>query len=270
MNVIKEKKDIRDEIFKNIQGKTFKANICVNESGVIVGLDKAIEKSKKIGLESYKLVKVGQEVKRNTPILKVYGTPKKLTIGENYFLGTIGKYSGIATAAKRAKRLSSNNFKIVCGGWKKMPYKLKKSIRQAIIVGGIRPRICEDPFIYLDKNYVRMYGGITNILKAVRKIERIKVIQIKGEFNKIEKEVIEAATNGADIIMIDTGKVNDCKTASRVLKENNLRKNRKIAFGSNIKLEDIPKLKNYDIDIIDIGRAIIDAPLLDLSFDVIQ
>jgi nicotinate-nucleotide pyrophosphorylase len=33
-------------------------------------------------------------------------------------------------------------------------------------------------------------------------------------------------------------------------------------------MEDIPKLREKDVDIIDIGRAILDAPMLDISFDV--
>jgi nicotinate-nucleotide pyrophosphorylase (carboxylating) len=42
----------------------------------------------------------------------------------------------------------------------------------------------------------------------------------------------------------------------------------KLAFGGGVKLSDLPKLQDEDLDIVDMGRAILDAPLLDLRYDV--
>jgi nicotinate-nucleotide pyrophosphorylase (carboxylating) len=43
-----------------------------------------------------------------------------------------------------------------------------------------------------------------------------------------------------------------------------------LAFGGGIKLEDIPALVKKGVDILDIGSAILDAPWLDLSYDVVK
>ncbi len=54
------------------------------------------------------------------------------------------------------------------------------------------------------------------------------------------------------------------------LNQLNLRKKVKIAFGGNVTLDDIDVLKDLDIDVLDIGRQIIDAPLLDMRLEVVD
>jgi nicotinate-nucleotide pyrophosphorylase (carboxylating) len=43
----------------------------------------------------------------------------------------------------------------------------------------------------------------------------------------------------------------------------------RVAFAGGIRLEDIPELADLGIHILDIGAAVVDAPLLDMKFDVI-
>jgi len=150
-----------------------------------------------------------------------------------------------------------------------MPHQMKEEIREAIRLGGSGLRITEHPFVYLDKNYVRMFGGIVQTLLAVRELEdRMKVIQIRGETEPIVREAVVAAEHGADIIMVDTGDIDDLRSVSSALSREGLRTRVKIAFGGSIPLEEIPHIVEADVDILDIGRAIIDAPMLDIRLDV--
>ena len=71
--------------------------------------------------------------------------------------------------------------RIVSGGWKKMPIEIKDHIRKAALDGGIKVRILHKPFVYLDKNYVRIFGGIKRAIQAVSSLERPVVIQVRGE-----------------------------------------------------------------------------------------
>jgi nicotinate-nucleotide pyrophosphorylase (carboxylating) len=159
---------------------------------------------------------------------------------------------------------------VISGGWKKMPSSLKNYIREAIRAGGLRFRICEDPFIYLDKNYVAMLGGIRKALISVAKYEnRVKVIQLKTHGEKLAEESKIAVRFGANIVMIDTGQKKDIATVSRTLRRAGLRSKVKLAYAGNIELCDIPELQREDVDIVDIGRAIVDAPLLDMRLEVI-
>jgi nicotinate-nucleotide pyrophosphorylase (carboxylating) len=70
--------------------------------------------------------------------------------------------------------------------------------------------------------------------------------------------------------MIDTGQKEDIKMVDLVLRQQRLRHKVKIAFGGNIKIEDLKKLRKFPVDIVDIGKAIVDAPLLDMRMDIVR
>jgi nicotinate-nucleotide pyrophosphorylase (carboxylating) len=159
--------------------------------------------------------------------------------------------------------------KIVSGGWKKVSHQIKDEIREAVMIGGAGVRITDEPFVYLDKNYVRMLGGISPALRSVVRFnDRAKVVQIRGETGAISIEAILSVGCGADIVMVDTGNISDLQLVSEALRGQGLRGNVKIAFGGSIQIEDIPRFLDMDVDILDIGRAIIDAPMLDIRLDV--
>jgi len=263
------KADLRDAIFRHMECKRVKAVISSGQSGVVSGIGHMLETAAEIGVTIRLLVEEGEEVDEGGDIAVVEGTPKQICQSEDLLLGTIGKTSGIATAARRAVRLAGGRVRVVSGGWKKMPRRMKEEIREAIAVGGCGVRIAEEPFVYLDKNYVRMLGGISKSLLSVREIEgRIRVIQVRGETERIAREAVIAAENGADIIMVDTGDLSDLRGVSTALSVEGLRQKVTIAFGGSILLEEIPEIIKEDVDILDIGRAIIDAPMLEVRFDV--
>jgi len=263
--------DLRDIIFKDVINKKFTAVIISEEEGLLAGKEILEKKGKEIGIKFLFLLEDASQLKAGTVIARFIGNPKQIAICEDNLIGAISKYSGIATAASRTKQISKGKIKIVCGAWKKMPTEIKPFIRRAVKVGGLKTRIVDEDFVYLDKNYIRMFGSIGETLKSVEKIkDKVKVIQIRGETDSIEMEAIEAIKSGANILMVDTGRVKDVQKVLDVLRKENKRTLVKIAFASNIKIIDIGKLINLDIDILDIGRQIIDAPLLDMSLDVIN
>lgn len=263
--------DIRDAIFRNLTKKKVRAVIWTKQSGTVSGISRMIETAKQMKLSIQAAVRDGDDIAEGGTIAIIEGTPKEICLAEDMLIGIVGKTSGITTAARRAVSLAGGRVTIVSGGWKKMPTHMKGEIREAIKLGGSGLRITESPFVYLDKNYVRMFGGIVQALNAVREFEdRLKVIQIRGETEPIVREAVVAAEQGADIIMVDTGEVDDLKSVSSTLSKEGLRTGVKIAFGGSIPLEEIPHIVEIDVDILDIGRAIIDAPMLDIRLDVVE
>ncbi len=57
--------------------------------------------------------------------------------------------------------------------------------------------------------------------------------------------------------------------AERLL-QRGLRNRVKLAFGGGVKIESIDELKTLDIDILDIGRQIVDAPILDMRLEIVD
>jgi nicotinate-nucleotide pyrophosphorylase (carboxylating) len=265
------KKEIRDLIFSGMDGKKFRADISAQEGGILSGVRQLRSVCKTLGIRVRRCKKEGERIRPSDTIATIEGTAKQIARAEEELIGWVSKSSGIATAASRAKRLGGKKLKVVSGAWKKMPSPLKESIRQAVASGGIPYRISQIPLIYLDKNYVKMFGGVTPAILSVRKLQIPNIIvQLKSTGRRLLEESTFAAGNGAKIIMIDTGRMEDIRKVDLALCGKGLRKNVKIAFGGNIRLEDLRKIKKMPVEIVDIGKAIVDAPLLNMRMDVVK
>jgi len=260
--------DLRDNIFRNLKGKIAEAVIIADSNGIIAGTERAIQVAKQLGLTVTHMVNEGSYVEKGDIIMTVQGTVKQVIIGEEQLMGCISKPSGVATSAHQFIRATAGKPRIVSGAWKKMPIELKETIRAAVLTGGAHVRICDDPFIYLDKNYISVFGGIEETLAGVTHLHGyLKVLQLKGTYKDIGSEAREAAQLGADILFIDTGNVADIQSVVECIAAAGQRSRVQIAFGGGVKIEDIDEIRGLDVDILDIGQAIIDAPLLDLKYE---
>ncbi|HMK50938.1 MAG TPA: hypothetical protein VK551_00435 [Thermodesulfobacteriota bacterium] len=263
--------DVREELLKNVQRKKVTASIVVDEDGILAGITSTKEEAGKLGLSILKVVNEGSPVRKGDEVIRFSGTPRQIVMAEEILMGLMAKPSGIATRAHKFVKATGGKPKVVCGAWKKMPPSLKEMIREAILTGGALSRIEALPFAYLDKNYIELLGGIKKSLEAVTSLSHVsKVVQVRGRYQDIVSEACEAAESGADIVFIDSGKPDDVRRIVERLRQRGLREKVKIAFGGGVNLEAIDELKNLDIDILDIGRQIVDAPLLDMRLEIID
>ena len=263
--------DLRDDIFKCVMTRSVTADIIAEDAGIIAGIKAAEEKAKSLRLDIIQMAEEGQTVQRGDVIATVSGNPKQIALAEDQLIGLVAKPSGIATATRTCVDRAGPDIQIICGAWKKMPVVLKQIIRDAIVTGGGYFRISRDPFIYLDKNYIQMLGGIKSSLQAVAHFTGFKkVVQIKGRQKDIALEACEAAELNADILYVDSGQPEDLRELTDLLNRKSLRDRIKIAFGGSVKIEDIDRFKDLPVDILEIGRQIVDAPLLDLKLEVVE
>jgi nicotinate-nucleotide pyrophosphorylase (carboxylating) len=261
--------DLRDRIFRDVACTMVTACIIADEDGIVAETDIVAEEAARIGLFVEAILKEGTYVSKGDEIVRFRGTPKQTAMAEEVLIGLMSKPSGIATAMHVFMQKAGPRPRVVCGAWKKMPPQIKEPIRRAIVVGGGFFRATLEPFIYLDKNYIEILGGVQECLTAVSRMDGfVKVVQLKGRYKDIAHEACEAVRCGASIIFIDTGRMEDIGSVSNALSAHGLRRNVKIAYAGNIRAEDIETLKSMDVDILDVGRAIVDAPLLDMRMEV--
>lgn len=261
--------DIRDVIFRDILNEEFRAIIVPERDGILSGVTEAQEQISEIGIRLEWFKNEGDTVKKGEPIAAVTSTPKKIAIAEEKIIGTLAKYSGIATAAMKAVDLAQGRIRIVAGSWKKMPPAIKTGVRNAVVTGGASFRITTNQMIYIDKNYIRMLGSIPNVLATVKDFTAFtKVIQIKGEQFSIEEETKQALENGCNLLMVDTGNLDDFKRCLSVVNELGIRDSVEMAFAGNVKISNMETYINLGIDVLCIGKEIVDAPLLDMKIDV--
>lgn len=143
-------------------------------------------------------------------------------------------------------------------------------VRTATASGGAAFRICQPPMAYLDKNFIRMFGSIPAALDACQRLPGFtRVVQIRGITAGIEEETIQAVKGGAAILMVDTGELADLDCCLTTLDRLGGRKLAEVAFAGNVRLTDIPELAERGIDILCIGKEIVDAKLLDMKLDVL-
>ena len=263
-------RDTRDEIFRDVAGEAITAMVSAEADGTLFGLEAARRHAAELGLTVTARAEDGKRVRWGDIILLVQGPPKAVAQGEEVLIGAMAKPSGIATAAAEAVRRAARRARVVSGAWKKMPPELKHTVRSAIAAGGAAFRIADGPFLYLDKNYLRIFGGIRRALEATAHLaDHARVVQIRGEQRAIADEAAEAAAAGAAILMLDTGDPEDIDRVAARLRDLGLRDKVQIAFAGGIGLQDIESLAARDVDILDVGTAIVDAPLLPLRFDVV-
>jgi len=262
--------DVPQVLFSHINRYTVRAEVVATESGIAAGIENLERQAEELELRITLHASSGSKVQPGKVVATVTGNPVQIVRGEDLLLGAIAKFSGVATAAHTAIR-QAGHIRVVCGGWKKMPLKIKDELRDALQAGGVDIRIVPEPFLYLDKNYVRIFGSLERAVENTAKIPgRTVVIQLRGETMPIAEEAITAARYGAQVLMVDTSRLDDLRDVSIALRRENLRQQVEIAFAGNIGLGELKHLQKEDLDAVDIGRAILDAPLLDFRYDVVE
>ncbi len=268
---MKQTVDLRKDIFRGISENIVTACIYTDTDGILCGVEDACRVAETLGLNVDYFSADGASVYGGDLVLQISGSPEAIATAEDTLIGMIAKPSGVATAAKRFVHASHSKLRIVSGSWKKIPSSLKPILRKAVETGGAHVRISDKPMVYLDKNYVEMLGGIRESLLAVGHIQdREKVIQVRGRNGDIVYEAWEAVCHGAHIVYVDTGNVEDacrvCSELKPLLRDEF--EHVKIAFGGGVTLADMEHLSQLPLDIVGVGRAIIDAPLMDLRMEV--
>lgn len=262
--------DIREDIFRKCLGVRVTGALVAEEAGVQSGIERARRLMESLGLSFEAKTEDGGTLENHQEIACVTGNPVQIAQAEEKLIGALSKFSGIATAARAALQKANGKYSVVSGGWKKMPFELKEPIRQAVRDGGLNARICDQPFIYLDKNYVRILGGVRKAVEASLAFNKTIVIQIRAENGTVADEATAAVKAGASVIMVDTGKYEHLRNVSQALQESGLRSRTRLAFAGNIRLDDLAALSQFDLDVVDVGYAILDAPCLPMRFDVVR
>ena len=265
--------DLRDDIFQNLQGKEYIATLYFKTEGIVCGVEYACDTLLSLGCVILHSLHDGDIAKLSEPVLVFAGSAKAVAIAEDMIIGCIAKSTGIARAAARAVHLaaehSGGKIRIVSGAAKKMPREITSQIRRAVHVGGGLQRIVDGPFLYLDKNYVRMFGSVAATLDGVSHMQGYtRVIQLRGYMVPLEDEARAALERDAEILMIDTGIPDDLDTVARIAREYGKRDRISIAFSGNVTHDHIADICTRDVDIIAMGAAIMDAPLADCTLDV--
>ena len=210
------------------------------------------------------LVADGDRIGEGAKLAEVEGSAAELARTEDTILGELGVACGVATNAARVLAAAPEGLRVVCGGWKKLPAAMKPAVRAGLAAAGAGSRLLDDPFVYLDKNAVRLLGGVASAVAAGVALHHGPVaVQIKDA-----ARALDAVVAGAAAVMVDTGVPDDLAAVHAALARAGVRDRVTLAFGGGVRAADFATIRAAGADLVDVGREVLRSPLLDLRFDV--
>lgn len=261
--------DVRDALFGGLRGRRFACALTACERGVLAGARRLTAAAAGLGVEVECVSEEGALLEPGAAILRGRGDAWQVARAEEQLIALVAKASGVATAAAQLVSRARGRARVVCGAWKKVPAEVRAELREAAALGGAAPRILDSAFVYLDKNGVRMLGGVAPaVRRARRQPDRAVVVQLRGETDGIAAEALAAAAEGADVLMVDTGVLADLAAVADLSAAGRLGANVRVAFAGGVDASKLDQAIEAGAEIVDVGRAILDAPMLDLRLDV--
>lgn len=247
--------------------KIFEVNLRTREDGVFCGVDPfrivfEVLSGNKTTVEFY--VSDGDEIKKDTILAKIKGSPRHVLTGERLALNFVQRMSGIATYTKKfADILAPYNVSIA--DTRKNTPNFRLFEKYSAKVGGARLHrfnLCD--CIMLKDNHIALLGG--NIEEAVKKVkmQNSHAHKIEVECDKFE-QVKMALNAGVDIIMLDNMDLDEIKECTEYINKRAI-----VEISGNVTLENLSALAKTGVDIISSSSIITKAKTLDLGFDYID
>ena len=230
------------------------AKIIAKSSGYISGLEELTMLFDLLNVSMVFKKKDGEAFNKGDIIAELKGKTKDILLGERVGLNLITHMSAITSTTKKFVEIIKNtgkNVKIACT--RKTTPGVRIFEKKAVeIGGGDTHRFSLDEFLLKDTHLRYYKGDIEKILKDVNKIASFtKKIEI--EIEKVE-DVLVAAKNGADIIMMDNFSPDQVEDAINLLKQNNLRDKVIIEVSGGINPENIVDYLLSEPDVISSGQ----------------
>ena len=231
------------------------AKIFAKSAGYISGLDELKLIFEMLDVSTDLKKNDGDAFQKEDIITTLKGNAKNILLGERVCLNLITHMSAITSTTRKFVELikqSGKSVKIACT--RKTTPGLRIFEKKAVELGhGDTHRFSLDDMVLLKDTHLRYYkGDIEKLLVDIKKkVSFSKKIEIEVE--KVE-DVLIAAKNGADIVMLDNISpivVEDC---INLLKKHNLRDKVMIEVSGGIDLENIVDFLISKPDVISSGQ----------------
>lgn len=206
-----------DSIFKNEKGR---ARIIAKEDCIIAGLREAEEVFKKTGAAIKLLKNDGDFVKETSIVAEISGSVKSILKGERLALNFLCKMSGIATETKKivdkCKKINPN---VQIAATRKTTPGFRKYEKKAVVIGGGEPhRFGLFDAVMIKDNHIKQAGSVEKAISAVKEKIFNKIIEVEVEN---EKDAINAARIGVDVIMLDNLNPGNAEKIAKKIKKIN-------------------------------------------------
>jgi nicotinate-nucleotide pyrophosphorylase (carboxylating) len=238
----------------------------VKADGIIAGLEIAKSVFKQVDPKIKFEIKIndGSKVKYGDIAAIVTGKAQSLLTAERTALNFLQRMSGIATSANLySEKIKHTKAKII--DTRKTVPGLRTLDKLAVKLGGCaNHRIGLYDMFLIKDNHIEVAGSITNAVDACVKYNKRHNNKFKIEVEtKNLKEVKEALTTKADIIMLDNFEIEEMKKAVELINGKC-----KVEASGGVNLDTVKAIAKTGVDYISVGALTHSVKALDISLEI--
>ncbi len=240
-----------------------RARIVAKEEGLLAGLFVAEEVFRQIdpGLVLTKKYKEGEFFSPGDVLLNIEGCAWSILQGERVALNFLQRMCGIATLARRyVDRIKGKNCRIV--GTRKTTPGLRCLEKYAVMVGGgFNHRFCLSDGVLIKDNHISACGSVQGAIERAR-ANAPHTLRIEVEVTD-EKELREAISAGADVIMLDNMSISNMVECVKITKK--LAPHVILEASGGVTLDNVAEISETGVDVISSGALTHSYKSIDLS-----
>ncbi len=248
-------------------GHKSKAALIAKEDFILAGISFAgrVFSLADAGIKFKAYKKDGSRVKKGTVIARVSGSTAGLLKAERTALNLLQRLSGIATLTHKFVECVKG-LRVKITDTRKTAPNLRFFEKYAVRAGGgYNHRFGLFDGVLIKDNHIAAAGGIAKAVRLARsKTHHIMKIEVEA---KNIKEVKQALSAGADIIMLDNMPVKEMKNAVKVIRLQNPRI--LIEASGSVTLQNVRQIAETGVDMISAGAITHSAPAVDISMKVL-
>ncbi len=227
------------------------AKIIAKSDGYVSGLEELEILFKILNISSSFKKRDGDKVNNGDIIVELLGSARDILLGERTGLNLVSHLSAITTTAKKYNKIIKNsgkNVKIACTR-KTIPGVRIFEKKAAELGGADVHRFNLDDMVLLKDTHLKYYNGdIVKLLKDIKKVTSFSK-KIEIEIENVN-DVLTAAENGADIVMLDNMTPDQVEDAINLLKKSELRDKIIVEISGGITQENIVDFLLSEPDVI--------------------
>jgi nicotinate-nucleotide pyrophosphorylase (carboxylating) len=246
-----------------IPEKDASAIVLAKENCVISGLAEAKEILEYFGLNTELLYSDGEVVPKESIILAIRGSARKILQAERLVLNFLARMSGISTITRECA-MQARGMRVA--GTRKTTPGFRIYEKRAISLGGGDPhRFNLSDSILIKDNHIKLLGLEECIVAAKKQASFTKKIEVEVEDLA---SMMKAARLGVDIIMFDNILPSEIKKGVQLLKEEGIRDRLLLEASGNITLENLLDYAESGVDVVSMGSLTRNARWIDFSLEM--
>jgi len=247
---------------------TGKSRLIIKESGVVAGVDVALEVFRYFDpeLKVTVFIQDGSEVKPGDVVFEVEGKVHSLLQTERLMLNIMQRMSGVATTTRKyVKELEGTKTRVL--DTRKTTPGMRLLEKEAVALGGgVNHRIGLYDMILLKDNHVDFAGGIENAIKRAKDYlkEKGKDLKIEIEVRNLDELERVMKVGGVDRIMLDNF---DTATTRKAVER--IAGKYETESSGGITFKTLRQYAECGVDYISVGALTHSVKSLDISFKAV-